>query len=241
MPWPRKVTGSGIASNGVRLPVPTAHWQNSTSANHAQRRVRYTDVSTGESIEPRETVAPADGGKHRSRRAVLKIAMPLVAALAATIGIAYWVHSIGGPESLAERYGWIAPLVSFPSHILVSLTPAGEFIPVAAANGAVYGFLLGAAMNWLAWMSLAAVQHAYGRYATAGIAGSLPARLRRLPVGHPLVLICARWFPGGSSIINAAAGAAGVPLARLAAYAAIGHIPQALIMSAAGAGVVALL
>jgi hypothetical protein len=70
---------------------------------------------------------------------------------------------------------------------------------------------------------------------------ALPAWFRRLPLTHPLVLATARWLPGGGALIDAAAGARGVPRRRLLVCAALGHAPQAVAIAALGAGLGTLL
>ena len=86
-------------------------------------------------------------------------------------------------------------------------------------------------------MAAAVVQYRFGRRAHAE-AGRLPRWMARLPLAHPLVLACARWLPGGGPLVDAAAGAAGVPFRRAMAWAAVGHAPQAVAIAAVGAGLV---
>lgn len=164
----------------------------------------------------------------------------LVGALALGVAVAAWVALAGGVLAFRARFGAVAPLVSFPAHVALTLTPVGELIPFGAANGALYGLVPGALLNWAAWMVAALGQRAVGSSAVRE-AGALPAWLARLPLTHPAVLVVGRWPPGGSVLVDAAAGAAGVPLGRHLALAALGHAPQAVVISAVGVGLVRLL
>ncbi len=151
-----------------------------------------------------------------------------------------WVRGLGGPEAVRGRFGPWALALTVPAHIATTLTPLGEVVPFGVANGALYGLWTGAALNWTAWMVAATCQYAFGRSAAreAAESGARPRWLRRLPLGHPAVLTCGRWLPGGGPLVDAAAGAAGVPFGRVMAYAALGHAPQALVIAAVGAGLV---
>ena len=159
----------------------------------------------------------------------------LLVAVAVAVAVVWWVDAAGGPVAFRARYGLWAPLVSVPAHVLTTLTPVGEVIPFGVANGTVYGLAAGSTLNWIAWMTAAVLQYRFGRSARRE-AGALPRWLQRLPLTHPLVLTAGRWLPGGGPLVDAAAGAAGVPLGRAMAYAAVGHAPQAVAIAAIGAG-----
>ncbi|MFN3596904.1 MAG: VTT domain-containing protein, partial [Rubricoccaceae bacterium] len=159
-------------------------------------------------------------------------------ALALTGAVVWWVDGLGGPAGLRARYGLLAPAVTFPAHVVTTLTPVGELLPFGVANGALYGMWMGAALNWAAWMVAAVLQHAFGRTVRRRV--TAPVWVRRLPLGHPLVLLFGRWLPGGGVLVDAAAGAAGVPLVRLLAWAAAGHAPQAVLIAALGDGLLEL-
>lgn len=148
------------------------------------------------------------------------------------------MDGLGGPAGLRARYGLLAPAVTFPAHVVTTLTPVGELLPFGVANGALYGMWMGAALNWAAWMVAAVLQHAFGRTVRRRV--TAPVWVRRLPLGHPLVLLFGRWLPGGGVLVDAAAGAAGVPLVRLLAWAAAGHAPQAVLIAALGDGLLEL-
>lgn len=159
----------------------------------------------------------------------------LAGAVAVAAAVVVWIESAGGPVAFRAQFGGWAPVVSVPAHVLTTLTPVGEIIPFGVANGAVYGVWTGAALNWTAWMVAAVLQYRFGRSARRE-AGRLPRWTERLPLTHPVVLTVGRWLPGGGPLVDAAAGAAGVPLWRAMAYAAVGHAPQAVAIAAVGAG-----
>lgn len=178
------------------------------------------------------------------RRVPVRSLAALAAALVVTGAVVVWVRSVGGPLAFRAEFGARAVLVTFPAHVLTTLTPLGEVLPFGVANGALYGLGVGALLNWAAWMTAAAAQYGFGRLAarevTAGGRDTALPFLRRWPLTHPTVLVCGRWLPGGGPLVDAAAGAGGVPLERALALAALGHAPQALVISALGNGLVGL-
>lgn len=175
----------------------------------------------------------------RSVRVPWRSAAVLAVATVASGAVVWWIASLGGVGVFRARYGALAPLVTFPLHVLTTLTPVGEAIPFGAANGALYGLWPAALLNWSAWMTAAVFQRAFGARAVRE-AGGLPSWLGRLPLTHPLVLACGRWLPGGGVLVDAAAGAAGVPLGRHLLLAGLGHAPQAVALAAVGAGLLRL-
>jgi uncharacterized membrane protein YdjX (TVP38/TMEM64 family) len=177
----------------------------------------------------------------RNNRASWATAGIAIGVLTLVAVVVWWVNSLGGPHAFRSEYGLIAPLISFPTHVLATLTPIGEMVPFGIANGAAYGLLWGSVLNWMAWMTAAYLQQSIGRYAVHRIGrGRLPAWFRRLPIRHPVTLITARWVPGGGPIVDAVAGAADVPLTRIMTCAAIGHGIQALAVAGIGAGILEL-
>ena len=101
-------------------------------------------------------------------------AATLAAAVAVGAAVVWWVRGLGGPAAVRARFGLWAPLVSFPLHVLTTLTPVGEVVPFGVANGSLYGLAGGAALNVLAWMAAAALQHRWGRGAGERAGGRLP-------------------------------------------------------------------
>jgi len=166
-----------------------------------------------------------------------------------------FLQSTGGLDEIARRHGLWAALVLVPLQTLVSLS----FSPipsdaVAFATSLIYGFWLGAFLGWLAWMAGALIQYvavrrvarriraARGIRAALGIdvealRARLPAWLRSIPPDHPAFLICGRWFPLGAHVVNATAGALGVPLLRFAWCAAVGIAPVSALIAALATGV----
>ena len=167
----------------------------------------------------------------------------LAVATGLTVGVVLWMAYLGGVTTFRLRYGLLAPLVSFPAHLALTLTPVGEFVPFAAANGALYGLWGGAFLSWAAWVLGAVLQRVYGAGVSREMGGvdALPAWTRRYPLGHPLTLTFARWVPGVGALVDAVAGAQGVSFGRHLACAALGHAPQAVFFSAVGAELVRLL
>jgi uncharacterized membrane protein YdjX (TVP38/TMEM64 family) len=154
-----------------------------------------------------------------------------------------WIRAAGGPAVLRERWGWAGTAVWLPLQVLVNLSPASDFVPCAVLNGTLYGFRAGAAVSWAAWLVAASLEFAIGRrtgndFGLSAESERLPAWLRRLPIGHPAVLVVGHWIPVSSSLVNLAAGALGVPYGRLLWCTAIAMIPPALLSAAIGAGLV---
>ncbi len=50
-----------------------------------------------------------------------------------------WVEALGGPAEVWERFGWIAPAITVPLHMVVAITPFPSDL-MGVANGTVYGF-----------------------------------------------------------------------------------------------------
>lgn len=173
----------------------------------------------------------------RSARSVLAVVSGMLFT-----GLVLWVvEALGGPTEVFAELGWGAPLLSVPTHLVVTVTPVGEFVPWGVANGILYGFTFGAAANWMAWMGAAVVQYAFGWYTARDAAlqrhfRRLPNWLARFPVDHPFVLITTRWLPMGGTVINVAAGACNVGFQRFLWCAAIGYLPQSAGVAAAGTG-----
>jgi len=153
------------------------------------------------------------------------------------------MEAAGGADALRARLGWGALLATVPAHCVITISPIGEFVPWGLANGMIFGFGLGALLNWIAWMGATVVQFAIGRQLARDFGADLdepsfPRWLRRFPVAHPLVLTCGRWFPMGASVVNTSAGARGVALHRVLGWAAVGCVPQAFVIAGSGAGIV---
>jgi uncharacterized membrane protein YdjX (TVP38/TMEM64 family) len=165
--------------------------------------------------------------------------------LALTAGILLQgLEAAGGPAGLRAWLGPGAPALTVPLQALVAASPLPSDA-LCVANGAVYGFGVGALLSWLGWWLGALLEFALGRRARgdfdlAATLARLPGFLRRLPVGHPLFLIAARQLPWiGGSMSTFVPGAAGVPLLRLAWCQAIAILPAALLSAAIGAGLFA--
>ncbi|MBU6281208.1 VTT domain-containing protein [bacterium] len=151
-----------------------------------------------------------------------------------------WIRAQGGPAALRTRWGsaWIAAWL--PLQVLVTLSPASDFVPCAVLNGTFFGFPVGAAVSWATWMLTASIEFAIGRrtgsdFGLAAESERLPSWLRSLPLGHPAVLVVGHWIPVSSSLVNFAAGALGVPYARLLWCTAIAMVPAAAFTAAIGA------
>jgi uncharacterized membrane protein YdjX (TVP38/TMEM64 family) len=157
-----------------------------------------------------------------------------------------WIDAIGGLDALQLQFGAWAPLLIAPAHLLVTITPIGEFVPWGWANGALFGTATGALLNGCVWISASLVHYGLGRRMALDFnldrrAEKLPTWLQRFPADHPIFLICGRWFPMGSLLVNTAAGTARVPFRRFAVCVVIGTVPQALLVAGGGAQLVRLL
>lgn len=154
---------------------------------------------------------------------------------------------VGGAEALRERFGLTALVPLVIVHGLVSVSPLPSEV-IAFTNSMVFGFALGVLANWSGWMLGAVIQYRLVRRTTSDLGLDepmqrfrLPRWLQSLPVQHPVFLICSRWLPFGCHIANTAAGAAAVPLWRHLWCAAIGILPLAVIVAAAGSGTAKML
>jgi uncharacterized membrane protein YdjX (TVP38/TMEM64 family) len=155
-----------------------------------------------------------------------------------------WVNSVGGAEVFRARFGSAAALVIVPVQAVVAVSPFPSEI-LAFGTSALYGFWGGALLAWAAWFLAAFLQYFVVKRTARDFdfdraRRRLPRWLRDLPVSHPAFLIFGRWFPYGPHIVNSAAGAYGVPLARHAWCAGMSIVPQALFISALANGLVRL-
>jgi uncharacterized membrane protein YdjX (TVP38/TMEM64 family) len=179
-------------------------------------------------------------------RARLRAAALALMALLAMVSVGLCVRWLGGPSAIRQRFGVWGILVAFVAHALLNLTPAGEIVPMAVANGAVWGFWLGATISWLGWIAASLAQYALVIRIGAGFdvqsrLEQLPGALRRFPVAHPVFQILGRCVPWvGLHLVNVASAVRGVPLRRFTTCAAIGQVGPALVMAAIGAGLVSL-
>ena len=171
----------------------------------------------------------------------------LLIAVAFVAGTISCVEALGGPVELRERFGLGGMALCVAAHWLLNLTPVGEMLPSATANGAAWGFWLGAGISWLGWVGASLTQYALAlRIAPAidieGRMATLPARIRSFPVSHPGFQILGRMVPiVGLHIVNVASGVRGVSPWRFLLCALAGHAVPALTMSALGAGLIRLL
>ena len=176
--------------------------------------------------------------------------VPLLLAVLAMAGLFAWLHAIGGPHVLRERYGTKGILVSLIVHWALNLSPAGEIIPMGVANGAMWGPWIGAAVNWVGWTGASVTQYLLVR--RLGVRYNLEARLaarlerapswlRRLPVGHPSFQIFGRFVPYvGMHLVNILSAVRRVPPGRFVLFAILGLGPPAVAMAAIGNGLVAV-
>jgi uncharacterized membrane protein YdjX (TVP38/TMEM64 family) len=171
------------------------------------------------------------------------IAGVLLAALL-VVGTLHWVESIGGPGAVRERYGWFGIVVSLFAHWMLNLTPFGTMVPMGVANGAVWGFWLGALVSWSGWMAASLTQYLFVRrlgttYDVQARLDRLPARMSRFPVAHPVFQVGGRSLPWvGLHLVNVTSAVRGVPIRRFLLCAALGQAGPALMMAAVGAGLV---
>jgi uncharacterized membrane protein YdjX (TVP38/TMEM64 family) len=179
----------------------------------------------------------------RRVRIALQAALVLLALVGTGLGVLQAVEALGGAGAIRERYGWLAPVVSAALHapIAASPLPSEGF---ALSHGPLYGFWLGALVGWAGWFLGSAIEYAVLRRlrptALPDLVFARPRWLARVPVHHPAFLIGVRQIPGGFDVVNVSAALAGVPLARFLWTSAIAQIPSALLISAAGLGLVAL-
>ena len=150
----------------------------------------------------------------------------------------------GGPELLVTPLGAAAAVVLVPAQSLLAMSPIPSqlaAIPIVL----LYGFWAGALLIWLGWLATAGAQFYLARRTALELdfetqRARLPHWLRELPAGHPAFLVLVRWIPGGSHVVNTAAGAYGVSLRRHLSYAAISIVPRALFFAGVVQGIALL-
>ena len=168
----------------------------------------------------------------------------LIVAVLVASGLTWrWLEITGGPTALADRFGPWAPLVSIPTHTLLSSTPFPSEL-LGVANGSTYGLWLGTLYGWVAWWSGGMIEFALARRSahnptTQSAESRLPTWLRRFPAGHPVVMILGRQLPFGFHAVNVTAAISGVTINRQMLLSAISNLIFAFIAAATGAGLVA--
>ena len=163
-------------------------------------------------------------------------------ALVATLvvgGIGWsWIDAHGGLGEARATFGIGAAFVTVPLQAVIAVTPFPDEV-IGFGNSIVYGFVMGAALNWIGWMLGAFIEYAIAyrsaRDLNLRVARNLsegPRWLRRFPPELPAFLILTRFLPlGGGHIANTTAGVCGVSLWRFAWTGAIGMIPGSLAIS----------
>jgi len=187
--------------------------------------------------------APRSWGSFAAR-----ILLLLAALVAVGFGISRAVEAAGGPEAIRARFGLLAPLVSALVHGPLAASPFPSEL-FALSHGALYGFWLGALVGWAGWVLGSAIEYAVLVRWSTPVAGEavgrslpawLPARLTRFSASHPVFLIGARQLPGGYHLVNVVAPLAGVPFRRYLWCSCVSQIPTALLIAAAGVGLLRL-
>ncbi len=158
------------------------------------------------------------------------------------LAAAYWILQNDLLVQARTALGPFAPLITVPIHIVVSLTPFPSDV-ITIANGAIYGFVLGASLSWIGWWLAALIAFAIGRLLATEVdfdeqMAKMPDWIRRFPVGHPVFLIFGRQIPwAGGHLTTWLPGALGVPFRRFLWCSAIAVIPGAITLSGVGAGI----
>ena len=173
------------------------------------------------------------------------ILSPTVGVILVVLILAAWLsHWLASNDvrSFRDSLGPSAFAVTLPIHVILALTPfPADF--VAIANGAMFGLLVGTPLSCLGWWIAALLQFGLGRRARRDFSlerrtANMPEWLKRLPLDHPLYLICVRQVPWlGMHLGSFVPGAAGVKFTRFLWCSAIGVIPGSLLMTAIGAGI----
>ena len=163
--------------------------------------------------------------------------------LVASVFLWNWMMSIGGPEAFREAFGWFAPAITIPIHIVLAITPFPSDL-MTIANGAVYGFSYGVLLSWFAWWLAAMLEFGLGYRARKDFdleraMGKAPGWVQAIPVDHPIFLIGLRQIPWlGGHLTAFVPGAAGVKFSRYIWCSAIAVIPGSIVMAGIGAGLV---
>jgi hypothetical protein len=108
-----------------------------------------------------------------------------------------WIESIGGPGTVRDRFGATGLAVSVLAHWILNLTPLGEVVPMVVANGAIWGFWLGALVSWSGWMGASLTQYLLVRrmgteQGVEARVDRIPKRIRSLPIDHPAFQVAGR-------------------------------------------------
>ena len=172
----------------------------------------------------------------QSRGAQLSLGVVLLAIL-----VAFWFAGDGRREQIGDQLGWPGAAALVVAQALMAVSPLPSQI-VAVPIAVAYGFWLGVLLNWTGWMLAAVLQYWLSRRTADDIELQLlvdrtPQWLRRFPADHPVFLILARQLPIGPHIVNITAGVLHIPLWRHLWCAAIGVVPEAILVSGIAVGV----
>ncbi|MEW6268259.1 MAG: VTT domain-containing protein [Thermodesulfobacteriota bacterium] len=196
---------------------------------------------------PPAPAAAAHGERPLWRRALAaRGTWTLIALLAASVALMGGLEALGGAAALRERWGAGAGVVLVGAQAITGIWPVPASEMLALANGALYGFWLGALLNWVGWMIASVLHYAMFRQLARDFdlehaLATLPAWLTRFPVAHPAFQILGRLvpLPAAPQVVGCASGALGVPPWRYLWCAAVGVAPGALLFSGLANGLLA--
>jgi uncharacterized membrane protein YdjX (TVP38/TMEM64 family) len=175
------------------------------------------------------------------RRIVASRGLQLAFMVIALGGIGWsWAESYGSLDAIRQELGLQAAALAVVIQAVIAVSPFPDEV-IGFGNSVIYGFTLGAILNWCAWMLGSFLEYGLA-WRSARDLEIEPARLqsrlgrlnRRFAPDHPMFLILVRLVPiGGGHIVNTSAGVLGVPLWRFAWTGAIGMIPGSIVIAGA--------
>jgi uncharacterized membrane protein YdjX (TVP38/TMEM64 family) len=179
-----------------------------------------------------------------SRKPLIKAVLVISVVIVIAMLFGRWVDDQGGPQALQEALGDGAVPIILAVHILSTATPMPTEVFVLGYTS-IYGFKKGVFLAWVGGFFGSLFEFYVAKYVAKGFnfkkaIQSLPLWLQKLRVQSPGFLIVARWFPLGTHLVNCLGGVYGISVWRHSICAAVSILPQALVWSALGNGVLAL-
>ena len=214
------------------------------SETQAKKKAAGPRAAVATAPEPPPTATAESGHRRLWQRVLASRGLQGLVVLLVFSWLAWsWAGQYGSLESVRAQFGLRAAALTVVVQAVIAVSPFPDEV-IGFANCVIYGFAVGALLNWLAWMLGSFIE--YGIAARSArdldlsperIAQRLPRRLRRFPPDHVAFLILARLLPiGGGHLVNTAAGVCRVPLGRFAWTGAIGMLPGSLTISALANG-----
>lgn len=170
--------------------------------------------------------------------------MAVTTSIVVVVAVVAWLRHLGHEEASRRLavmgMGRWAPAIAIGLMMVLVVTPGVTSDLFGIVNGALFGPVLGAAVNWSGTLAGSAICYLIGRQAgrTEWVAQHLerlPRRVRGWAVASLPFLLFVRYVPAiGGTLVNYSAGALGVSIGRFLWTAAVSTLPPAAFWAVVG-------